>query len=90
MGLRVGGVKLSGAEAPERGVQRGIAPSAGGRGGVPHKRTGRMGGKNYVCPAQLRKGPDGVRGLDVRAEQRGAYVTSAPYAPLPPSATLDP
>ena len=35
---------------------RGAMPHCRGCGGVPHKRTGRVGGKNYVRHAQLRKG----------------------------------
>ena len=31
-------------------------PHCRGGGGVPHKRTGRVGGKNYVRQAQLHKG----------------------------------
>ena len=31
-------------------------PHCRGRGGVPHKHIGRVGGKNYVRQAQLRKG----------------------------------
>ena len=34
----------------------GAMPHCRGRGGVPHKHTGRVGGKNYVRQAQLRKG----------------------------------
>ena len=30
-------------------------PRCRGRGGVPHKHTGRVGGKNYVRQALLRK-----------------------------------
>ena len=42
------------------GECRGAMPHCRGRGGVPHKRTGRVGGKNYVRQAQLRKGLKGV------------------------------
>ena len=37
------------------GECRGAKPHCRGWGGVPHKRTGRVGGKNYVRQEQLRK-----------------------------------
>ena len=38
------------------GECRGAMPHCRGCGGVPHKHTGRVGGKNYVRQEQLRKG----------------------------------
>ena len=38
------------------GECRGAMPLCRGCGGVPHEHTGRVGGKNYVRQAQLRKG----------------------------------
>ena len=38
------------------GECRGAMPHCRGCGGVPHEHTGRVGGKNYVRQAQLRKG----------------------------------
>ena len=45
-----------GEDEGDRGEYREAMPRAGGGGGVPHKPTGRVGGKNYVRQAQLRKG----------------------------------
>ena len=63
--------------SPSKGECRGAMPHCRGRGGVPHKHTGRVGGKNHVRQAQLRKGLLRGEGKD-EGEAPSASLTPAP------------
>ena len=62
------------------GECRGATPHCRGRGGVPHKHTGRVGGKNYVRQAQSRKGLQ--RGEPPTETQRQLPIAPSPRHPL--------
>ena len=69
-------------EGDRMGECRGAMPHCRGRGGVPHKRTGRVGGKNYVRQAQLRKGLLGREGYD-EGEAPAENLAPRPLSALP-------
>ena len=62
------------------GECRGATPHCRGRGGVPHKHTGRVGGKNHVRQAQSRKGLQ--RGEPPTETQRQLPIAPSPPQPL--------